>query len=142
MICLNAAGRAVGHVTFDRQHDTRPVNSFRNLRSGNSYNSSMPPFAGDNRHMSIGFSAGALSQFGDCQINDLLLHFLSFLIASVEMLRKPSGLLPVSCIEELNHGSCCVHSACRVYPGAQPKTEIVCCHALAISATGNLDQGS
>ena len=102
----------------------------------------MPPFAGDNRHMSISFPTGAVSQLGDCQINDLLLHFLSFLIASIEMLRKPPGFPPVSCIKELDYGSSRVHSACCVYPGSQAETEIVCCHALAVSATSNLDQGS
>ena len=35
---------------------------------------------------------------------------------------------------------CAVHAAGGVYSWPKPEPEIVCCHALAISATGNIDQ--
>ncbi len=56
------------------------------------------------------------------------------------MIRKPARLVRVARIKELNHGAGRVHASGSVYPWPEPKPEIVCCHALAVSATGNVDQ--
>src|SRR5215213_10537425 len=79
-------------------------------------------------------------QLGDSKVDDLLLDSLAFLVAGVEMVGKPARLIGVAGIKELNHRARCVHTTGSVNSWAESKSEIVCCHALAVSATGKVDQ--
>src|ERR1051325_2589047 len=96
----------------------------------------MPTLARNYRNVTV---LGIL-HFGNSEIDDLLLHCLSLFIARVEMLRKQARLVCVASIKELYDGTRRVHSSGSIDAWAKPEPEIVCCHALAVSATGNVDQ--
>src|SRR5258705_7694145 len=142
MVRLNAPARPVRYVTFNRKDHTRPVNLLSDLRSGDSNYSSMPALAGDNRYVGIDLLSRFISELGDGQIEDLLLHRLSLLVSRVQMFRQPASLNMIASIKELDYGTGCVHPPGRIYARPKPESQVVCCHALAISATSYLDQGA
>src|SRR5215212_4666691 len=98
----------------------------------------MPSFTGDHRHETVLW----IFQLGDCKVDDLLLDGLAFFVTSVEMIGKPARFIGVACVKELNHRTRRIHSAGGINSWAESKSDIVCCHALAISATGNVDQSA
>src|SRR5687768_7043315 len=137
MIRLDAAPRTVGHVAIDRQHNTRTVQLFGNLRRGNADHASMPTFARDDSHERI---LGSVVKFFYRQIDDLLLNSLAFLVSRVEVFSEMPRNGRIACIKELDYGFRRVHAAGSVNPRSEPETEIVCCHALAVSATGHINE--
>src|SRR5215216_569907 len=56
------------------------------------------------------------------------------------MVREPARFAGIASIKELDHGARRVHSSGSVDAWAKPEPQIVCCHALAVSATGYVDQ--
>src|SRR5258705_5225038 len=142
MVGLNAAARPVRYVTLNRQDHTRPVNLLSDLRSGDSNYSSMPALAGDNRYVGIDLLSRFNSELGDGQIEDLLLHRFTLLVSGVQMFGQTASLNMIASIKELDYGARRVHPPGRIYARPKPEPEIVCCHALAISATSHLDQGT
>ena len=56
------------------------------------------------------------------------------------MFGEPSCFSGIAGIKEFNYRAGRVHATGGVNPRSEPKTEIVCCHALAVSATGHIDQ--
>ena len=88
MIRLDAAPRTVGHVAIDRQHNTRTVQLFGNLRRGNADHATMPTFARDDGNER---SLGSVVKFFYRQIDDLLLNSLAFLVSRVEVFSELSA---------------------------------------------------
>src|SRR5687767_11959197 len=96
----------------------------------------MPSFAGN--HCDKGVAR--IFYLGDSEIDDLLLHSLAFLVARIEMVRKTARLIRIASIKELNHGAGCVQSPGSVDARPEPEAKIVCCHALAVAATSDVDE--
>src|SRR5688572_22737946 len=98
----------------------------------------MPSFTGN--HCDEGVAR--IFKLGDSEIDDLLLHSLAFLVARIEMIRKTASLIGIASIKELNDGASRVHSSGSVDAWSEPETKIVCCHALAVTATSHVDEGT
>src|SRR4051812_34618892 len=96
----------------------------------------MPSLAGDHRDVRL----VRIFQLRDSKVDDLLLHRLAFLVTRVEMVRETARLVRVASIKELDHRASRIHAPGGVDPWPKPEPEIVCCHALAVSATGYVDQ--
>src|SRR5258705_1952351 len=142
MVWLNAPARPVRYVTVNRKDHTRPVNLLSDLRSGDSNYSSIPALAGNNRYVGIDLLNRFISELGDGQIEDLLLDRFTLLVSRVQMFGQPASLNMIASIKELDYGTRCVHPPGRIYARPKPEPQVVCCHALAISATSYLDQGT
>src|ERR1041385_3281992 len=136
MICLDTAARTVGHLAVNRKHNARTVQPFCNLRRRDADHAAMPPFTGNHRDVTVFW----IFQLGNSEIDDLLLHCLALFVARVEMIREPARFVRVASIKELDYRASGVHATGGVYTWTKSKTQIVCCHALAVSATGNVDQ--
>src|SRR5512145_1755338 len=96
----------------------------------------MPSFARDYCDVAV----LRIFQLGDSEVDDLLLHSLTFRVSRVEMICESPRLIRVARVKKLDHRSRRIHSPGSVDTWSQSETKIVCCHALAISATGNVDQ--
>src|SRR5215217_1637647 len=96
----------------------------------------MPALPCDHRNVRI----LRILQLRDSEIDNLLLHRLAFLVTRVEMVRETARLVRVASIKELDYRAGRVHASGGVDSWPKPEPEIVCCHALAVSATGYVDQ--
>src|SRR5690349_16619103 len=112
------------------------MQAFRDLRGGDPDDAAMPALTGDHRDVTV----LRIFQLGDSEIDDLLLHRLALLVARVEMVRETARLFGIARIKELDHGTGRIHASGSVDSWPKPESEIVCCHALAVSATGYVDQ--
>src|SRR5438876_225464 len=84
MIRLDTAPRAMGHVALDGKHHAGTIQPFRNLRGCNANDPTMPAFSRNDRHVRLTWTTVQL-EFGYGKIDDLLLHLLPLLIASIKM---------------------------------------------------------
>src|SRR5437762_4955160 len=85
MIGGDTARRSMTDVAFKRDHDARPVQSFSNLRSGQTDYATMPTVARDDRGVTqIQVCATAL-KFFDCAIEDFTLRVHPLAVARIEV---------------------------------------------------------
>src|SRR2546423_448057 len=136
VIRFNASSGAMGHAAVNRQHDTRSIQPLSNLRRGDSDHAAMPALARDHRNVRV----LSLLYLRDREIDDLLLHYLPLFVASVKMVCEPPCFLGIARIKELDDCARRIHASGGVDAWSESKSEIVCCHALAVSATGDAHQ--
>src|SRR6266446_3657285 len=141
MIGLNAAPRSMRHFPINRKHNAGKINSFGYLRGGDTYHSPMPTVAGDHSYVRPGRLHFAVLQFGNCQLHDLLLNLLSFLVARVKMQSEPARLLVVSGAEEFDHGPGGIHPACGIDSWSKTKPDVISSQTRALSAASDFHQG-
>src|SRR6266851_4856908 len=111
MVRFDTAPRTMRHVALNRKHNAWPIDAFRDFRRGNTNDSSVPTFTSYHRHIRISRLPSRTLQFGNCQLDYLLLNFFSFLVASVEVLCKTTRLFLVLRAKEFNNCTCRIHPA-------------------------------
>src|SRR6185369_4465862 len=138
MVRGNTPPGTMSDVTLNRKHDARPVDAFGDLRRCDTNHTSMPTLTCDNSNM--GTRLSVVRQLRNSQIDDLLLNDLTLLIASIQMYCQSARFFRVTSVKQLNDCLRRIHASSGIDSGSQAKTQIVCCHALAISATSHLHQ--
>src|SRR5688500_8452940 len=98
----------------------------------------MPSFTGNHCDERV----ARIFYLGNSKIDDLLLRSLAFSVPRMAMVGRPASLFGIASIKELNHGAGCGHSSGSVDARPEPETKIVCCHALAVAATSDVDEGT
>src|SRR6266550_3719264 len=132
MIGFDAACRAVANVAFERDDNTRTVDSFGDLRSCDADYSAMPTFAGYHRHVRLLLRTAGAFQLCDGACDDLSLYQFALLISALKVLCQPLGFRCIPGSKQFDDCSCCIHSARGIYPRPNAKSEIVSTHATAI----------
>src|SRR5947209_6503955 len=111
MIRFDTPPGTMGHAAVDRELDAGTIDAFRNFRRSNTNYAPVPSFTGDYCDIRVGGPTVGAFQFRNRQFENLPLNFLSFLIASVQMLCQTPSFFRVPGAKKFHYCTRGIHSS-------------------------------